>query len=84
MTTAPGGTVTLQIGARNATDIHQTVRASVSAPSGITASLPGGTVSIPPDGQGTETLTLHASATANQTYYTVPITLTDGGPRSRR
>jgi predicted alpha-1,2-mannosidase len=78
VTIAPGGTATVQIGAQNATGSRQSVQASVSAPSGITASLAGGTVNIPPDGQGTETLTVHASASANQTFYTVPISLTDG------
>jgi predicted alpha-1,2-mannosidase len=78
VTTAPGGTVTLQIGAQNATGSDQKVRASVSAPSGISATLASGTINVPPDGQGTETLTLQASASANQTFYTVPVTLTDG------
>jgi predicted alpha-1,2-mannosidase len=78
VTIAPGGTATVQIGAQNATGSRQRVRASVSAPSGITASLAGGTINVPPDGQGTETLTVHASASANQTFYTVPVSLTDG------
>jgi hypothetical protein len=51
----------------------------VSTPSGITASLAGQTITVPPDGQGTQTLTVHASASANQTFYTVPVTLTEGG-----
>ena len=79
VTIAPGGTATLQIGAQNATDSPRSVQASVSAPSGITASLAGGAISVPPDGQGTETLTVQASASANQTFYTVPVTLTEGG-----
>jgi predicted alpha-1,2-mannosidase len=79
VTMAPGGTATLKIGAQNATSTRQSVQASVSAPSGITASLAGATISVPPDGQGTETLTVHASASANQTFYTVPVSLTEGG-----
>jgi predicted alpha-1,2-mannosidase len=79
VTIAPGGTATVQVGAQNATDSQQTVQASVSAPSGITASLSGGTIDVPADGQGTATLTVQASASANQTYYTVPVTLTDDG-----
>lgn len=76
---APGGTTTVQIGAQDATDSAQTVQASVSPPSGITASLAGGSIGVPADGQGSETLTIQADASANQTYYIVPVTLTDGG-----
>jgi predicted alpha-1,2-mannosidase len=79
VTIAPGGTATVKIGAQNATGSQQSVQASVSAPSGITASLADGTINVPPNGQGTETLTVHASASANQTFYTVPVSLTDDG-----
>jgi predicted alpha-1,2-mannosidase len=79
VTIAPGGTATVQIGAQDATGSPQRVRASVSAPSEITASLADGAISVPADGQGSETLTVHANASANQTFYTVPVTLTEGG-----
>ena len=79
VTVAPGGTATVQIGARNATSSRQTVQTSVSPPPGITVSPASGTINVPPNGQGTETLTVHASASAAQTFYTVPVSLTDGG-----
>jgi predicted alpha-1,2-mannosidase len=79
VTVAPGGTATVQIGARNATGSRQSVQSSVSPPSGITVSPANGSINVPPNGQGTETLTVRASASAAQTFYTVPVSLTDGG-----
>jgi predicted alpha-1,2-mannosidase len=79
VTVAPGGTATVQIGARNATSSRQSVQTSVSSPSGITVSPASGSISVPPNGQGTQTLTVHASSAAAQTFYTVPVSLTDGG-----
>jgi hypothetical protein len=69
----------VQVGARNATGSRQSVQSSVSPPSGITVSPASGTINVPPNGQGTQTLTVHASASAAQTFYTVPVSLTDGG-----
>jgi predicted alpha-1,2-mannosidase len=79
VTVAPGGTATVQIGARNATNSGQSVQTSVSAPSGLTASESPSKISVPPDGQGTATLTVHASSSAAQTFYTVPVSMSDNG-----
>jgi len=79
VTVAPGGSATVQIGARNATTSQQAVQDSVTAPSGITVSPASGRINVPPNGQGTVTLTVHASASATQTFYSVPVSLTDGG-----
>ena len=81
VTVAPGGTATVQIVGRNATTSQQEVQSSVSAPSGltVTTSSGNGRFSVPPSGQGTETLTVSASSSATQTFYTVPVTLSDGG-----
>jgi predicted alpha-1,2-mannosidase len=79
VTVAPGGTATVQIEARNATTSRQFVQASASAPDGLTVTPSSGQITVPPNGQGTETLTIQASSSATQTFYTVPVTLTDGG-----
>jgi predicted alpha-1,2-mannosidase len=78
VTVAPGGSATVQIQARNATSSHQFVQTSVSAPAGLTVTPGSGQVSVPPSGQGTETLTVKASPNATQTFYTVPVTVKDG------
>ena len=76
---APGGTSTVQLSARNATDRPQTVQASVTAPSGLTITPASGTIRVPPDGSASLTLTVQASSSAAQTFYSIPVTLTDGG-----
>ncbi len=83
VTLAPGATATVKIEAQNATSTNQAVRATVSVPSGsgltITGSPATGTFHVPPSGSGSLTLTVAASSSAAQTFYTVPVTLTDGG-----
>ena len=79
VTVAPGGTATVQIVARNATGSEQSVQSSATAPSGLTVTPSAGRITVPPNGQGTQTLTVTASASATQTFYTVPVTLSDGG-----
>jgi predicted alpha-1,2-mannosidase len=79
VTVAPGGSATVQIVGRNATSIQQSVQSSVSAPSGLTVTPASSQFSVPPSGQGTQTLTIQASSSATQTFYTVPVSLTDGG-----
>ncbi len=76
---APGGTSTVQVSTQNATDRPQTVQASVTAPSGLTITPSGGTITVPPDGSGSLTLTVRASSSAAQTFYTIPVSLTDDG-----
>ena len=76
---APGGSATVQVSARNATGRPQTVHASVTAPSGLTITPASGTIRVPADGSGSLTLTVHASSSAAQTFYTVPVTLADDG-----
>jgi predicted alpha-1,2-mannosidase len=76
---APGGSSTVRISAQNATDRPQTVQASVTAPAGLTVTPASGTIRVPPDGSGSLTLTVRASSSAAQTFYTVPVALTDDG-----
>jgi predicted alpha-1,2-mannosidase len=78
VTVAPGGTATVQVVARNATSSRQFVQSSASAPAGLTVTPGSGSITVPPNGQGTETLTVKASASATQTFYTVPVSLKDG------
>jgi predicted alpha-1,2-mannosidase len=80
-TVAPGGTTTVQVEAQDATGTPQAVQAQVSVPSGsgLTITPSGGSFQVPADGSGSMTVTVTASSSAAQTFYTVPITLTDGG-----
>jgi predicted alpha-1,2-mannosidase len=79
VTVTPGGTATVMIGAQNATTSTQKVQASVSQlPSGLSISPSSTTLSVPPNGRATTTLTVHADAAAQQTFYTVPVSLADG------
>jgi hypothetical protein len=79
VTVAPGGSSTVKIQARNATGSQQSVQTSASAPSGLTVTPGSGQITVPPNGQGTETLTIKANSSATQTFYTVPVTVKDGG-----
>ena len=79
VTVAPGGTATVTIGAQNATASTQKVRTSVTAPSALSISPSNATLNVAPNGRGTTQLTIHADASAEQTFYTVPVSLSDGG-----
>jgi predicted alpha-1,2-mannosidase len=81
VTVAPGASTTVQVEAQDATGTPQGVHASVSVPSGsgLTVTPSGGGFAVPANGSGSMTVTVSASASAAQTFYTVPITLTDGG-----
>ncbi len=81
VTIAPGATTTVQIEAQNATRTNQAVHASVSVPSGsgLTITPGSGNFHVPPNGSGSVTVTVSASASSAQTFYTVPVKLTDGG-----
>jgi predicted alpha-1,2-mannosidase len=81
ITVPPGGSTTVQVGAANATGSDQSVQTTVSPPSGLTASSnpASGAISVPPDGRGTLTLTVHASPSMAQDFYPIPITLSDNG-----
>jgi predicted alpha-1,2-mannosidase len=81
VTVAPGAGTTVQVEAQDATGTPQGVQARVSVPSGsgLTVTPSGGAFRVPADGSGSMTVTVSASASTAQTFYTVPITLTDGG-----
>jgi len=81
VTIAPGASTTVQIEAQNATQANQAVNASVSVPagSGLTVTPASGAFRVPPSGKGSVTVKVSASASSAQTFYSVPITLTDGG-----
>ncbi|HKS99832.1 MAG TPA: GH92 family glycosyl hydrolase, partial [Rugosimonospora sp.] len=81
VTVAPGGSATVTIGAQNTTTRPQTVTAKASAPAGLTATTAArrGALRVPPDGAGTTTLTVAADAATPQTFYTVPVSLSQNG-----
>ena len=75
VTVAPGASTTVQIGGQNATDHTQTANVSVTAPAGLAVSPTQGQISIPPDGRTTMTVTVQAATSAQQNFYSVPITV---------
>jgi predicted alpha-1,2-mannosidase len=80
VTLAPGASTTVQVEAQNATQTNQAVNASVSVPagSGLTVTPASGAFHVGPNGKGSVSVKISASASSAQTFYTVPITLTDG------
>ena len=78
-TVAPGASTTVKVGLRNATGSAQAVNLSVSPPSGISVTPGSGTVRVPPNGNAFLTLSVSASSSLAQTFYSVPIKLTAGG-----
>jgi predicted alpha-1,2-mannosidase len=81
VTVAPGGSATVTIGAQNTTAHRQSVAATASPPAGLTTRLSSrrGTIQVPPDRAGTTTLTVHADAATPQTFYSVPVSLSQHG-----
>ncbi len=75
VTIAPGASTTVEVGAQNATASPQVANVSTSAPSGLTVSPTSGQIRVPPDGRASLNLTVQASSSAQQTYYSVPITV---------
>jgi predicted alpha-1,2-mannosidase len=80
VTLAPGASTTVQIEAQNATSTNQAVHASASAPTGSGLTITPGSAAfrVGPNGKGSVSVKVSASASSAQTFYTVPITLTDG------
>jgi predicted alpha-1,2-mannosidase len=75
VTIAPGASTAVQIGAQNATAKRQTVRVDASAPDGLAVSPDSGQIRVKPNGRGMLTVTVQASNDAEQTFYSVPITV---------
>jgi predicted alpha-1,2-mannosidase len=81
VTVAPGKSVQVKIGVQDVTGSPQVVQASVSTPSGLTATPSSTTISVPASGTGYATVTLTAAPDATQTFYSLPVHLTsDGAP----
>jgi glycosyl hydrolase family 92/IPT/TIG domain-containing protein len=81
ITVPPGGSATVKVGAQDVTGHGQRVSASVSAPSGLTASPAAGTIRVAADGKGQLPVTVKAAAGTPQMFYTVPVSLTDHGTK---
>ncbi len=79
VTVAPGGSATVTIGAQNATTSRQKVQLNVTSPSALHVSPASATVNVPPNGRGTTTLTINAGSSTAEGFYTVPVSLSDGG-----
>jgi predicted alpha-1,2-mannosidase len=81
LTVAPGASSTIQVGAQNATGDVQNVSLSVSAPdgSGLSASSPSSTLSVPANGRAAIPVTISASSAAPLGYSWVTATLTMSG-----
>ncbi|HWD70279.1 MAG TPA: IPT/TIG domain-containing protein, partial [Solirubrobacteraceae bacterium] len=85
-TVAPGGSSTIQIGAQNATASAQTVGVSIAAAdgSGLTASSPSSTISVPANGRATLPVTISAdpSAPLGYSYLTATLTMSGGATQT--
>jgi predicted alpha-1,2-mannosidase len=81
VTLAPGTSTTVQVEAQDATGTPQRVQASVSVPagSGLTVTPGSGSFQVPANGSGSMAVTVSASSSSAQTFYTVPVKLTDHG-----
>jgi predicted alpha-1,2-mannosidase len=79
VTVAPGGSTTVTIGAQNATTSTQKVQLGANAPSAVSVTPSNTTVSVAPNGRGTTTLTINAGTSTAEGFYTVPVSLSDGG-----
>ena len=75
VTVAPGASTTVQIGAQNATARPQVANVSLTAPDGLAASPTQGQIRVPPNGRATISVTVQAASSAQQNYYSVPITV---------
>ncbi len=79
-----GGAATVKVGAQNATEQHQDVHVEANAPSPLQVSLSTNTdIALPPHGRNSISLKVSAPKNADQTFYTVPITLSAGGKKLR-
>ncbi|MDT5103317.1 MAG: hypothetical protein QOI25_830, partial [Mycobacterium sp.] len=79
VTVAPGGSTTVTIGAQNATTSTQKVQLGANAPSAVSVTPSNTTVNVAPNGRGTTTLTINAGTSTAEGFYTVPVSLSDGG-----
>ncbi|HTU87248.1 MAG TPA: GH92 family glycosyl hydrolase [Solirubrobacteraceae bacterium] len=75
VTVAPGASTTVQIGVQNATDRPQTANVTLTAPSGLTVNPDRALVRMAADGRNMMSVTLQAASSAQQTYYSVPVTV---------
>ena len=76
---SPGASTTVTVSAQDVLGRNQKIAASATAPAGLSAKLSGGTLNVPPSGHASLTLTVSASANAAQTFYTIPVKLTENG-----
>jgi predicted alpha-1,2-mannosidase len=75
VTVAPGGSARVTLTARNVTGDRLTLSADAKPPKGLTVAPDPARLRLAPGALGTLTLNVHASADAEQTFYSVPIAL---------
>jgi putative alpha-1,2-mannosidase len=76
---SPGGSATVTVSAQDVTGRPQGIAVTSAPPSGLTTSQSAPGFALPPSGHGSLTLTIKAPASTAQTFYTVPVTLTENG-----
>ena len=76
---SPGGSATVTVSAQDSADRHQHIAVSATPPSGLTTKLSGGELRIAPAGHDSVTLTVNAAASTPQTFYSIPIQLSEDG-----
>jgi putative alpha-1,2-mannosidase len=76
---SPGGSATVTVSAQDVIGQHQPITVGVTPPAGLTTSQSAPALQVPPSGHASLTLTINASASAPQTFYTVPVQLTENG-----
>ena len=77
VTVAPGSSATMQVGASNTTSQPQIVHAHVSTPAGLTATPASVDFTVPAKSTNTASVSVSAAASAPQTFYPVPVSVTD-------
>ncbi|WP_370369549.1 GH92 family glycosyl hydrolase [Catenulispora sp. GP43] len=76
---APGGSAKVTVSAQDVIGHSQKISVSATAPSGLSTKQSAPDVHVSPAGHGSLTLTVKAAATTAQTFYTVPVKLTEDG-----
>ncbi|GAA1965918.1 GH92 family glycosyl hydrolase [Catenulispora subtropica] len=76
---APGGSAKVTVSVQDSADRYQRVSVAATPPTGLTTSLSGSSLQVSPAGHASVTLTVDATASTPQTFYSVPIQLSENG-----
>ncbi|NUP54080.1 MAG: lectin [Catenulispora sp.] len=75
----PGGSATVTVSAQDSADQPQHITLNATPPPGLTTNLSTTTLRLSPSGHASATLTINAAATTAQTFYSIPIQLSENG-----